>query len=225
MIICKGLLLPPPAAAVTPGAPALIVAGTGASGTAPRVTTTGAASAGQLVICAIKSSASAATSFSDTAGNTWSVNTSAGTGTGRLQIARSVLTNPISIGDSVGPNYGVASAADLVMAVFPAATAFDDIATSGTSATNANPSITLTSLDSATEIAAFAIFSNGSLDDIDSASGWPAGYVSIGSVEAGGFGTRLYWKTVTGTPTYSAVFTPTGAVSALWTLQGISMSA
>lgn len=211
------------AAAVAPGSPSVVVAATGASGTAPRVTTTGAVTAGQLVVAFVKSSAAQPTGFTDGLGNTYTANTGTGTSTMRLITFRSVTTNAIPIGTSIGPNYGSASAADVIMMVFPAATSFDNVATAGSSATGTSPTITLASLANATEIATFAFVSNGGLSAIDSAVGWPSGYTLGGSVEAGGFGTRVYWKNISGTPTYSEPFTPTGHTNVAYSLHGLSM--
>lgn len=206
--------------------PALLGSGTVASSTAPRLTLSAppTTQAGDLVIAAVKSTAAAANTFGDDQGNTWSVSAVIGTGSMRLQIARCVLTNPLPAGTLLGPNYGSASAADLVIMVFPAGVAFDVTGVAGAAATSTTPSLALTGIAASPEYAAFGIASNGGLDEIDTAAGWPTGYALIGSVEGGGFGTRLYWKEITGVPAYSETFAPTGHANVAWSLQGITLT-
>lgn len=216
------LLLDVPAAAVVAAATvtALGVAGiTGlASSTTPTTTALVAVPVGYTAVAYVSSSTGQATAFTDARSNTWTLTGSALLlGSVRFTQWRSIITTQIQIGDTFGPTFGSAQSCDLIVVAF-SCTSFDDVATTGATATSTAPSLTLSSLDATPEIVCYTIRSSGGLASLAA-----SGYTQLKTAQSGNFGMQCWYKQVTGVATYTDTFAPTGHTNVAWLLLGTSM--
>lgn len=209
-----------PASAGAGGLNALNVAGiTGlAASTTPTTPSLQQVPVGYCVVAYVSSGTGTATAFNDARGNTWTLTgTALSSGGIRVSQWRTVVTTQIEVSDTIGPTYAASQSCDLCCVAFQTAS-FDDIASAGATGTSVSPTLTLSSLDFSPEIVCFVIRSNGGLASLAA-----SGYTKLSTAQSGNFGMQVWYKQMTGTPTYSDTFAPTGHTSVLWLVQGCSM--
>lgn len=222
----KALLTRPAAAAAGSSTDPYVMAQQefGSGATTQNLTLTQGASAGALVVLFVQSPGSALSSVGDTVGgNTYSGGTQIISNSQRLHILRSTLVNALPAGASITLNYGGSVAPKAIAVCFPLATGFSHTNNAGATGTSTTPTLTTVNpLASQPQYVVFGIYSNGGIDDIDTATGWPAGFAVLGDAETAGVGIRLYQQRVTSTS--AVTFAPTGHANVAWGLQCITMT-
>ena len=188
------------------------------------MTTTAVAPVGSVVVCCVTVSAALTAGspvFQDTRGNTWVEETvvQAGATAFRLRTYRCAVTTQIEIGDSLGPNFTVATGPYIAACCSAGLGAGDLLTHAGF---NSPATVTIATTIPALSAQPEYLFM-GYLSDHYTNTVAPAGWVGVVSMLTGApgnssFGVRIFAKRVTTTAS-DATFAQTLAGNASWAAQ------
>ena len=170
--------------------------------------------AGSMVFaCVHTGAAGAITGFNDSVGgNTWNSGTLQSTN-GRVQIFRSILTNPLPAGTTFTWTSAGSAFAQCTVVYVPTGIAFD-ITTGGASGTSTTPTLTSSTLSSQPQYVFFGFFSNGATNFVTA----PAGFTKLGTPST--ISTVVFYQKVNATTAVTCA--PTGHTNVAWALVFLS---